>query len=375
MARDGLPTHSQNERARYAVAQSRSSGAGFTLIEVLAALVIVALGMLGVIEAVTQAARNGTYLREKTLAHWIAMNLITERRLAGAPRCHRDQRRSRIRRAALALDLSVTQTQVETMRRMDVTVRAADAAEGTSLATRHGLLRHCDRACRRRIGSVGRLPAARLEPVALARNGDDGRRTTVDFGTEPDVTGDDHMGPATNAARRHDRPTHPAVGTCGRRRLMRSLSASLDPHMEVRSQSRLHAGRVAGGNGDLRDRRRAWHSAATRNCRSRPNTPSNDSSARARYSVPCRRWCRISRRSSPGRSVSRSASNTCPRSLAGESVEYKLEFTRAGWSNTAGLRGRRCSAWRTALDQDGLWRDHWRVLDRTQAAEPIRTNC
>jgi len=33
--------------------------AGFTLIEVLAALVIVALGMLGVIEAVTQTARNG----------------------------------------------------------------------------------------------------------------------------------------------------------------------------------------------------------------------------------------------------------------------------------------------------------------------------
>ena len=48
---------------------------GFTLIEVLAALVIVGLGMLGVILAVIQAARNGTYLREKTLAHWIAMNL------------------------------------------------------------------------------------------------------------------------------------------------------------------------------------------------------------------------------------------------------------------------------------------------------------
>jgi len=47
---------------------------GFTLIEVLAALVIVALGMLGVIQAVTQTARNGTYLREKTFAHWIALN-------------------------------------------------------------------------------------------------------------------------------------------------------------------------------------------------------------------------------------------------------------------------------------------------------------
>ena len=58
---------------------------GFTLIEVLAALIIVGLGMLGVIQAVIQAANNGTYLREKTLAHWIAMNLVTERRLMTAP--------------------------------------------------------------------------------------------------------------------------------------------------------------------------------------------------------------------------------------------------------------------------------------------------
>ena len=69
------------ERARWPARASR----GFTLIEVLAALVIVALGMLGVIEAVTQSARNGTYLREKTLAHWISMNVITEARLQAAP--------------------------------------------------------------------------------------------------------------------------------------------------------------------------------------------------------------------------------------------------------------------------------------------------
>ena len=40
---------------------------------------------LGAITAVNQSARNGTYLREKTLAHWVAMNLITERRLQPSP--------------------------------------------------------------------------------------------------------------------------------------------------------------------------------------------------------------------------------------------------------------------------------------------------
>jgi len=61
-----------------------------------------------------------------------------------------------------------------------------------------------------------------------------------------------------------------------------------------------------------------------------------------------------------------------PALLAGESVEYKLEFTRAGWTNTAGLPRPTLQRVAYRLDQDGLWRDHWRVLDRTQASEPVR---
>jgi general secretion pathway protein J len=63
-----------------------------------------------------------------------------------------------------------------------------------------------------------------------------------------------------------------------------------------------------------------------------------------------------------------------PALLAGDSVEYKIEFTRAGWTNTAGLP--RATLQRVAyrLDQDGLWRDHWQVLDRTQASVPVRVN-
>ena len=78
---------------------------GFTLIEVLAALVIVALGMIAAIQAVTQSARNGTYLRDKTLAHWIGMNVLTERRLQAGP-VHRRERRmeGQVRRLARALD-------------------------------------------------------------------------------------------------------------------------------------------------------------------------------------------------------------------------------------------------------------------------------
>jgi general secretion pathway protein J len=58
--------------------------------------------------------------------------------------------------------------------------------------------------------------------------------------------------------------------------------------------------------------------------------------------------------------------------LAGDSIEYALEFTRSGWSNTAGLPRPTLQRVGYRLDQDGMWRDHWAVLDRTQATEPVR---
>jgi len=119
-----------------ATVADRRLAAGFTLIEVLAALVIVALGMLGVIEAVTQTARNGTYMREKSLAHWIAMNVITERRLqASPPEVGESSDDVQFAGERWHWTMRVTQTQVESLVRMDVSVRAADAADGTSLTT------------------------------------------------------------------------------------------------------------------------------------------------------------------------------------------------------------------------------------------------
>jgi prepilin-type N-terminal cleavage/methylation domain-containing protein len=57
----------------------RSSG--FTLVEVLVALVVVALGLAALMVAVQGAARTSGYLRDKTLAQWIALNRIAEVRL------------------------------------------------------------------------------------------------------------------------------------------------------------------------------------------------------------------------------------------------------------------------------------------------------
>ena len=110
--------------------------AGFTLIEVLAALIIVTLGMLGAIQAVTQSAGNGSYIRDKTLAHWIAMNRLTETRLAGKPPAIEDSSGEvDYAKQRWRWTMKVSKTAVESMLRMDVSVAPEDAAKKTPLTT------------------------------------------------------------------------------------------------------------------------------------------------------------------------------------------------------------------------------------------------
>ena len=55
---------------------------GFTLIEVLVALIIVAFGMGAVLATLAAAADSTARLREKSLAEWIALNQVSTVRLA-----------------------------------------------------------------------------------------------------------------------------------------------------------------------------------------------------------------------------------------------------------------------------------------------------
>lgn len=112
---------------------------GFTLIEVLVALFVVAFGMLTVIQTVSQTASNSAYMRDKTVAHWIAMNQLTQVRLQSKP--------PPIVKSSDEIEMSgrdwrwtmeVKQTGVETIRRIDIKVRLAEAPETSSLVTVSG---------------------------------------------------------------------------------------------------------------------------------------------------------------------------------------------------------------------------------------------
>jgi len=60
---------------------SNRSG-GFTLIEVMVALVIASLALVAVMASISQMIDAGTAMRDRTYAAWIAQNKIAELRLA-----------------------------------------------------------------------------------------------------------------------------------------------------------------------------------------------------------------------------------------------------------------------------------------------------
>ena len=62
--------------------RSCKHSAGFTLIEVMVALVIATLALVAVMASISQMIDAGTAMRDRTFASWIAQNRIAEMRLA-----------------------------------------------------------------------------------------------------------------------------------------------------------------------------------------------------------------------------------------------------------------------------------------------------
>jgi general secretion pathway protein I len=57
--------------------KASSTQHGFTLIEVLVALAIIAIALGALISSSGSQASSATYLKQKTIAHWVAMNELT----------------------------------------------------------------------------------------------------------------------------------------------------------------------------------------------------------------------------------------------------------------------------------------------------------
>ena len=61
---------------------SQRAARGFTLLEVMVALAVLAIALAAIIKGVGTQVSNQSYLRDRTLAHWVAMNKVAELQIA-----------------------------------------------------------------------------------------------------------------------------------------------------------------------------------------------------------------------------------------------------------------------------------------------------
>lgn len=118
------------------------SNGGFTLVEVLVALMIVAMGLAALMTAVSGTARTSGYLRDKTLAQWMALNRLSEVRLnLNKFGQNTDSGELNFANRTWHYDTRYYDTSIATMKRVVVRVYAGDAkTKGNPLAESTGFL-------------------------------------------------------------------------------------------------------------------------------------------------------------------------------------------------------------------------------------------
>jgi general secretion pathway protein I len=118
---------------------------GFTLLEVLVALAVLALSMGAIIKAVGGYTSNQAYLRDRTLATWVARNVLVDQQVKDAwPSVGELKDTTEMGGREWRWIGTVSQTDEEDLRRLDVKVRPIDAEDAEPIAVLSGFLRRPD---------------------------------------------------------------------------------------------------------------------------------------------------------------------------------------------------------------------------------------
>ncbi|MDN5872088.1 MAG: type II secretion system minor pseudopilin GspI [Nitrococcus sp.] len=123
-------------RSRYSARNER----GFTLIEVLVAVAVLAIALGALIQAASESSAGVAWLRDRTFAHWVAMNKLTAMQIRDVWTTGEQDSERRFAGREWPVHVEIQETSYAQLRRVDVSVYDPEDEE-QSLSRVTGLLR------------------------------------------------------------------------------------------------------------------------------------------------------------------------------------------------------------------------------------------
>jgi general secretion pathway protein I len=192
LRRPPLARHGVSACCAHRARAGRTRHGGFTLIEVLVALAIVAVGVAAVLGALTSSANTVLYLRDKTFAQWVGLNQIANLRLSGSiQQPGNSDGDTDFAGRKWHWRQEVTATEIPGVVRIDVKVRPADVkadedngwfttvsgVQGDAVGTPNGYLP--DWGSQSLAGITPPLPGAQANPLGIGPQGVIGPQGTI----------------------------------------------------------------------------------------------------------------------------------------------------------------------------------------------------
>lgn len=112
---------------------------GFTLLEVLVAVAILGIALAAIIKTVSENTANAAYLREKTFAHWVAVNKLAELEVTDTFQTGRSSGKSSMGDREWPWQVEISETPNSEIHRVEIAVYSPEDEEA-QLASLTGML-------------------------------------------------------------------------------------------------------------------------------------------------------------------------------------------------------------------------------------------
>ena len=119
----------------------KTNNSGFTLLEVMVALFVVAIALGGAIKVMGNAAQNSSRLSNKTFAQWVGLNQVAKLKVTKAwPKFDETSGEAEMASQEWKWVQKIIKTEDDNIKRVEVSVRLANDSDPNPFATIVGFL-------------------------------------------------------------------------------------------------------------------------------------------------------------------------------------------------------------------------------------------